>query len=205
MNHTAPRKYLDLLVLLFVVALIVENFVLLRQNRDLKNNPPLPAAFAVHRTEPLENLGGIGFDGRFHAIDLPQTPGDHLLLFTFAPGCPECQLGEPYVASLSAKAKKLGWRTVFVSRGNAEGTRSYCDNNNIPLEETLMEPPYPTYLKLGLAAVPQVVAVGAKGRVEGVWVGRLTQDSEKAAAQFLAEHSKPPDGVQARSSTAPQM
>jgi hypothetical protein len=102
---------------------------------------------------------------------------------------------------LSEHAKKLGWRTVWISRsGNFEETRAFCNANGIPLEETLVNVPYPTYLRLGLAAVPQVVAVGENGKVDEVWLGRLTPESAKAAAQFLSDNP----GVQA-SNSAPAL
>ena len=41
---------------------------------------------------------------------------------------------------------------------------------------------------LALAAVPQLVAVGENGRIDEVWLGRLTPESEKSAAQFLSDH-----------------
>jgi len=97
---------------------------------------------------------------------------------------------------LTAQAKKLGWRTVWISRGNPEETRAFCDASGVPLEETLVNPPYATYLRLGLAAVPQVVAVGENGNVDEVWLGRLTSDSAKAAAKFLSDHP----GLQASNS-----
>jgi hypothetical protein len=100
---------------------------------------------------------------------------------------------------LSAQAKKLGWRTLWISRGSPEETRAFCDASGIPPEETLVNPPYATYLRLGLAAVPQIVAVGENGKVDEVWLGRLTAESAKATAKFLSDHP----GLQA-SNSAPR-
>ena len=82
----------------------------------------------------------------------------------------------------------IGWRTLWISRGNPEETRTYCNASGIPLEETLVNPPYATYVRLGLAAVPQVVAVGANGKIDEVWLGRINMESAKAATQFLLDH-----------------
>lgn len=191
------RKSLNVLLALLVVALMVENIILLRENKSLKNGLPLPSALTVHRDEPLHDIGGVGFDGRFHTVDMPRAAAEHLLIFTFAPQCPECANSKSFDAELSAQAKKLGWRTLWISRsGNFETTRAFCDANDISLEEVLLNVPYPTYLRLALAAVPQVVAVGENGKVEEVWLGRLTAESTKAAAKFLSDHP----GVQARNS-----
>ena len=191
--HPAVRKSLNFALLLLVVALIAENIILLRQNRALKTELPLPSALVVHREGPLHDIGGVGFDGRFHTVDMPRSAAEHLLIFTFAPGCPECVASKSFDTALSEQAKKLGWRTVWISRGNPEETRAYCNASDIPLEETLVNPPYATYLRLGLAAVPQLVAVGENGRVDEVWLGRLTPESTKSVAQFLSDHP----GVQA--------
>lgn len=188
MLHPILRKSLDLVLPLLVIALIAANILLIRQNQRLKTELPLPSALAVHRETPLYDLGGVGFDGKFRAIELPRSAAEHLLIFTFAPRCPECALSKSFDIALSEQAKKLGWRTVWISRGNPEETRTYCNASGIPLEETLVNPPYATYLKLGLAAVPQVVAVGANGKVDEVWLGRLNMESAKAATQFLLDH-----------------
>jgi hypothetical protein len=187
-SHPRLRKSLNFVLLLLVIALIAENVILLRQNHRLKNELPLPSALAVHREEPLSDIGGIGLDGRFHTVEMPKSSADHLLIFTFAPRCPECTLSQPLDVALSVQAKKLGWRTVWISRGNPEETRAFCEGSGVPLEETLVNPPYATYLKLGLAAVPQMVAVGANGKVDKVWLGRLTDESAKSVGQFLSDH-----------------
>ena len=194
--HPKLRTSLNLVLPLLVVALIAENIVLLRQNHRLKTELPLPSALAVHREEPLHDIGGVGFDGRFHTVQVPRSAAEHLLVFTFAPRCRECILSESLDASLSAQAKKLGWRTVWISRGSLEETRAFCNASGIPLEETLLNPPYATYLRLGLAAVPQVVAVGENGKVDEVWLGRLTSETAKSAGQFLSDHP----GLQASNS-----
>ena len=190
------RKSLNFVLPVLVVALIAENIILSRKNHRLKTELPLPSALAVHREEPLHDIGGVGFDGRFHTVEMPSSAAEHLLVFTFAPRCPECVLSKSFDTALSEQAKRLGWRTVWISRGNPEETRAFCNASGIPLEETLVNPPYATYLRLGLAAVPQLVAVGANGKVDEVWLGRLTQESAKSAAQFLSDHP----GVQASNS-----
>src|SRR5437588_2440290 len=123
-SHPTLRKSLNFILPLLVVALIAENIILLRQNHRLKTELPLPSALVVHRQEPLHDIGGVGFDGRFHTIEMPRSAAERLLVFTFAPRCPECVLSKSFDAALSAQAKKLGWRTVWISRsGNLEEIR----------------------------------------------------------------------------------
>jgi hypothetical protein len=192
-------KSLNVVLPLLVVALMAANLVLLRQNHQLKTQAPLPSALAVHREEPLHDIGGVGFDGRFHRVEMPRSTAEHLLIFTFAPSCPECVQSKDSDAQLSAQAKKLGWRTIWISRsGNVEEVRAFCNTSGVPLEEVLLNVPYSTYLRLGLAAVPQVVAVGENGKVDEVWLGRLTPEAANSAARFLSEHPGPQPSSSAR-------
>jgi len=138
--HPNVRKLLNFALPLLVLALIAENLVLLRQNYRLKTELPLPSALTVHREEPLRDIGGVGFDGKYHTVELPRSGSEHLLVFTFAPRCPECILSKSFDAALSEQAKKLGWHTVWISRGNPEETRAFCNASSIPLEETLVNP-----------------------------------------------------------------
>lgn len=197
MLNPSLRKSLNIVLALLVVVLVAENIILSRQNQRLKTEFPLPSALTIRRDEPLHDIGGVGFDGKFHTVAMPRSAAEHLLMFTFAPRCPECVLSKSFDADLSAQAKKLGWRTLWISRsGNFEEIRAFCNASGIPLEETLADVPYPTYLRLGLAAVPQIVAVGENGKVDQVWLGRLTAESAKSATQFLSEHP----GLQASNS-----
>ena len=134
MFHPKLRTSLNVVLPLLVVALIAENIVLLRQNHRLKTELPLPSALVVHREEPLRDIGGVGFDGRFHTVEMPRSAAEHLLVFTFAPRCRECILSKSFDADLSAQARKLGWRTVWISRGNPEESRAFC--NGVSLRTT---------------------------------------------------------------------
>ena len=137
--HPTLHKSLNFVLPLLVLALIAENLILLRQNHSLKTELPLPSALAVHREEPLHDIGGVGFDGRFHAVEMPRSAAEHLLVFTFAPRCPECVLSQSFDAALSAQAKKLGWlippsllpvwfsRIGFCSGGRTPGRRYLAD------------------------------------------------------------------------------
>ena len=102
MLHPTLRKSVNFILALLVVALIAENIILIRQNNRLKTELPLPSALAVHREEPLYDIGGVGFDGRFHTVEMPCSVAEHLLVFTFASRCRECILSESFDVLLSA-------------------------------------------------------------------------------------------------------
>src|SRR5262249_30715062 len=68
-----------------------------------------------------------------------------------------------------------GVRVLWVSRDPADITKDYCLKHGIPMFDVLADPPHRTYVQLGLARVPNTVLVGAEGKVEKVWAGRLTR------------------------------
>src|SRR5260370_7115402 len=94
------RKSLNFVLPLLVVALIAANIFLMRQNHRLKTELPLPSALAVHREEPLRDIGGVGFDGKFHTVEMPRSATGHLLTFTFAPRYPAFLFNNSSDASL---------------------------------------------------------------------------------------------------------
>jgi len=95
-SHPGLRKSMDFVLPLLVLALIAANITLIRQNNRLKTELPLPSALAVHREEPLHDIGGVGFDGRYRTIAMPRSAAEHLLVFTFAPRCRECVLSKSF-------------------------------------------------------------------------------------------------------------
>jgi hypothetical protein len=176
------KKALNFLLCSAGISLIV----LVRQNRELKSAVLFPSPSTV-RLDQVDELGGMDLDGKFRSV--PMAGPLHLLLFTFSPSCSQCQLSQPLETRISAEAKKLGWQTLWISRGARGPTKSYCEANNIDLSETLVNPPFETYVKLGMAAVPQVIAFGSGGRVEQVWKGRLDEGTASQISSFLARES----------------
>ena len=179
----------NVLLSVLLAAFLVQNVILQRQNHRLKSAPTLPPveSLAVSPGEVLSEIGGVGLDGRYRSISLPNLSSDKLLLLTFAPGCPGCQDNQPALGALTAEAREHGWRTVWVSRESVEPTGKYCEKNNIPSSETVAAPPYSTYAQLGMTAVPQVITVGPGGRVERVWIGRLDKDTAAHISHYLSQ------------------
>ncbi len=76
---------------------------------------------------------------------------------------------------------------LWVSRDPLEITRDYCVKHGIRLSDTLAEPPYRTFAQLGLARVPNTLLVGAEGRVEKAWAGRLDQAGWNTMFTYFGE------------------
>lgn len=159
-------------VLLWFAALgvLTEDIVLLRENRRLSE----PAAPQIAAGTQLRMLAALNLEDHLEPISLPSA-GSKILIITFSPGCPACQANQERWMKLASTLVQQGIRVLWVSRDPSDITRDYCLKHGIALADTLSDPPYRTYLQLGLARVPNTVLVGAGGTVEKVWAGRLDQ------------------------------
>ena len=171
-------------VLLWIAALgvLAENIALFRQNRRLLE----AAAPQITSGTQLQMLSGLALDGRVEPVGLPSA-GSKLLIITFSPGCPACQANQEGWKKLANTLEQKGARVLWVSRDPIEVTREYCLKHGIPLVDAVADPPYRTYLQLGLARVPNTVLVGPGGTVEKVWVGRLDQDGWNSVFAYFGE------------------
>ncbi len=186
-NHgaVAKRKFMkavEVLMWLAALGVLAENIFLARQNRRLKEavTPQILAATQLHA------LSGVSLDGRLEPIDLPPA-GSKLLIITFSPGCPACRANLEGWTKLATTVEQKGIRVVWVSRDPADITRQYCASHGIPLQSTLADPPFRTWLQLQLAAVPNTVLVGPAGRVEQVWRGQLDQPGWSAVFEYFGK------------------
>jgi hypothetical protein len=91
---------------------------------------------------------------------------------------------------LASAIEQKGVRVLWVSRDPLEITRDYCVKHGIRLSDTLAEPPYRTFAQLGLARVPNTLLVGAEGRVEKVWAGRLDQTGWNTMFSYFGERQE---------------
>ena len=189
MVGTQPKTRFSkvMLILLWLAGLgvLAENIFLSLQNRRL-NEALAPQITAGSQ---LQMLAGIAFDGRLEPVALPAA-GSKLLVITFSPGCPACQANQDGWMKLASTLEQKGVRVLWVSRDPIEITRDYCLKHGIPLSDVLADPPYRTFAQLGLARVPNTVLVGADGRVEQVWAGRLDQAGWNTMFGYFGERQE---------------
>ena len=186
MAGTQPKirfsKVMEILLWLAGLGVLAENIFLFRQNRHLSE----ALAPQITAGTQLQMLSGVALDGRLELMTLP--PADSkLLIITFSPGCPACQANQDGWMRLASKLEQKGVRVLWVSRDPVEITRDYCLKHGIRLSDTLADPPYRTFAQLGLARVPNTVLVGAEGRVEKVWAGRLDQAGWNTMFTYFGE------------------
>jgi len=98
------------------VAVLIQNFILLRQNRQLRDIQ-LTAGTVIGVGTRLRNLAGLSLDGQLRTLPSP-TAGAGLLLITFSPGCPACRANQSGWADLARRVEQRGWSVLWVSRGH---------------------------------------------------------------------------------------
>ena len=186
MAGTNPKtrfsRVMEILLWLAGLGVLAENIFLFLQNRRLSE----ALAPQISAGMQLQMLAGIGFDGHMEPVSLPAA-GSNLLIITFSPRCPACQANQEGWMRLASVLKQKKVRVLWLSRDSIEVTRDYCLKHGIPLNDTLADPPQRTFAELGLARVPNTVLVGAEGRVEKVWAGRLDQAGWNTMFTYFGE------------------
>jgi hypothetical protein len=180
--QTKLGKAIEVLLCVAALAVLAANVALLRENRRLRETT---APQIAARTQ-LQMLAGLTLDGHIEPVNLP-APGSKLFVITFSPGCPACQANQEEWMKLANTLKRDGVRVLWVSRDPVGITRDYCLKHGIPLSDAIADPPYRTYLQLGLARVPNTVLVGAGGVVEKVWAGRLDPAGWNSVYAYFGE------------------
>jgi peroxiredoxin len=162
-------------ILVIAVAVLGQNLFLLRDNRALRQSQDVMNAQAIIPAgKILHNLAAVSPDGRLQTIAMPEETAKKILVITFSPGCPYCRASQAAWMDLSKELKKRPeWRVLWVSRDPISNTIKYCNEQQIPLDDTVADPTYRTYMQLELKSVPNTLVVGTGGRVEKVWAGQV--------------------------------
>ena len=192
-QKTRFSKVMEMLLWLAGLGVLAENIYLFQQNRRLND----ALAPQISAGTQLQMLSGVALDGRQKRVVLP-APGAKLLILTFSPGCPACQANQDGWMRLASAIEQKGVRVLWVSRDPLEITRDYCVKHGIRLSDTLAEPPYRTFAQLGLARVPNTLLVGADGRVEKVWAGRLDQAGWNTLFSYFGERKEAASPLQSQ-------
>jgi peroxiredoxin len=178
-------KVIEVLVWIAALGVLAENVVLFWQNRRLTE----ALAPQITAGTQIQMLSGLALDGRVQPVSLPAA-GSKLLIITFSPGCPACQANQDGWMKLASTLEQKGIRVLWVSRDSVEITTDYCLKHGIPLARTRADPPFRTYLQLGMGLVPNTVLVGSDGRVEKVWAGRLNQGGWNSLFAYFGERQE---------------
>lgn len=186
-------KVIEILIWVAGLGVLAENIFLLRQNRSLQETLAPQIAAGAHFEKPA----GLTLDGRFQLLALPPAESK-LLIITFSPGCPACQANQEGWMKLAGALEQKGVRVLWLSRDPVEVTKDYCLKHGIRLSDVLADPPYRTYLQLGLARVPNTLLVRADGTVEQVWAGRVDQAGWNSVFAYFGEREETASPLQSQ-------
>jgi peroxiredoxin len=175
------QKILPSLIVCATIALLVQNFIILRENRDLRSKPVYTLVSAGKR---IKDLAGLTLDGKARRVEMT-GPGLKVLVIAYSPSCPFCRANQKAWEYLDREVKNKGWSVVWLSRDPVEITRPYCMRTGIPLSEAIAEPTVRTYLQLGLVSVPGTIVIGADGIVQKVWSGELHSDGWRQLSKYF--------------------
>ena len=198
MSNIRIGKAIEILLWVVAVGVLAENVVLFRQNRRLKE----ALAPQITAGTQLQMPSALAFDGHLQPVALPSTDSK-LLIITFSPGCPACQANLDGWKELASTLEQKGVRVLWVSRDPIEITTDYCTKHGIHLTDTLADPPYRTFVQLGLARVPNTLLVGANGTVEKVWPGRLDQAGWNTMFAYFGERQQTASPLQSQAGANP--
>lgn len=133
------NRVLEIFIWLAAVGVLVENVLLLQENRTLHQALDPQITAGAH----LEMLTGLTLDVRNQPLGLP-SPNSKFLVITFSPGCPACQANQDGWKKLTDTVEQKGVRVLWLSRDRVEITRDYCLKHGIPSSDTLADPSYRT-------------------------------------------------------------
>jgi peroxiredoxin len=167
------KTTLNVLLLVGAAAIIAQNVSLIAANRALHKIDDKITAQIQSGQKLSSDLVAAGADGRLTPIPLPASADEHLLIITFSPGCPACQANREEWTKLSGALEQHGWHVLWVSRDRMEESFDYSRKHQIPLSDVLADPPYRTYVQLGLSRVPNTLVVGPGGIIQKVWPGQM--------------------------------
>jgi hypothetical protein len=151
---------------LAIVALIIVNVTLLRQNRDLRigerRGPGIGEVFPV--------VSGVDLNEQFVWLDLRSSDTTTLVVF-FSSSCRFCLESLPHFLE-SSRSGLPGTQVVWVSQEPLPETRAFFKAQGVE-DLVISEVSHYSYLELGLNTVPQTFVVGPDGIVGALKVGRI--------------------------------
>lgn len=179
------RTVLNVLLCCGAAAVIFENVSLIRENRLLRTIDDRYTAQIQAGQKLGASLTAIGSDGRLASIPLPVTDKEHLLIITFSPGCPSCRANQEKWTKLAGALEQRGWHVLWVSRDPLDASVGYAREHQIQLANVLADPPYRTYVQLGLSRVPNTLVVLPGGTIGKVWPGQLESVKWKEVFEYF--------------------
>jgi peroxiredoxin len=164
------RRLTQGVTLFLVLGLCVSNWLLIKQNRDLKaaiahNNPEF-----LLRGQELPALTGKTLSGQRKTVNYAES--NKTVFLVFSPACPACEQAAPSWRDIIAACSRNQYQIFGISLDFDRGsrTRAFLISNGFSME-TFVDIDGATKATYRLSLTPLTIVIDNKGKVDRVWPG----------------------------------
>lgn len=183
-EYLSGKNLYSIVLHLFVVVLAIQVVVLMRQNKELKEERGLTAQETIKEGEYLELLGLTPVTNGA----LLDTISRRQLIFVFTTRCPFCKETLPMWQSFADTLTHKTSIAVFgISLDPLQETQTYLDQQGIAFPVFIPSDKESFSNKNKLHSVPQTIIRNSDGLVEKVWRGRLTVDDYNEVVKAMSD------------------
>jgi len=154
---------------------LVAGVIVLTKNALLDGNATAPASMAAVSA------------GETLSLPVPEDPERRTLVLALSTDCPYCRASLPFYRRVSALSDKRMVRTLALFPSSERIGSEYLASERLTVDFVRQA----DLSALGIVAVPTVVLVDAKGRIEQTWTGKLSDSQEKQLLEQLRSASAP--------------
>lgn len=182
------EKIIKTLALAVVVGLATMNFLLVQQNRKLKENLSLTSNKEIRPGEVFKDFYAVNTQGLLTKVNLRKT-GQGTVLIYFSYLCPTCRENFDQFIKFSSVIDRHQWKVVWLSVDPNEVARKVFAAKHVS-DDVLSNFSCGEYNGLGLRKVPRLIVVRPGGSVAMAWNGRFDQDTWSDVYQFFGAEEK---------------
>src|SRR6185437_1073828 len=138
-TSTFISKTLHGSIFIIALAILVQNLLLLKDNRALREAASRPDAdMAIPVGRLVRDITGSTMEGKLRTVSIPDQPSEKLLIFTFSPGCSFCRASLGSWLRLSKELEsRPEWHVLWVSRDPLSVTKQYCTEQYLPADRMI--------------------------------------------------------------------
>ena len=183
------KRHLGVLFYILLLGLAIEVLVLVHQNRELKNDAALYRnclnLFILNHGDKVPPIKVVDLNGIEHNISYEDSTRNTLLC-VFNTHCPACREVLTLWEKINKNYHKQELSLIGLSVDEFTLTRLYLEENKLNFSvfvtvDSLFETRYRMQL------VPQLVLIGFKGVVKGVWPGLPTKRTIKGLEKMVCK------------------
>ncbi len=182
------KTFSQIALLITSIGLLIINIALQRHNRELLSTiANLESAEGPPISSSLPWISGNDLNDELTMFDFSERTGRTLLLL-FSSGCGYTKQNWPYWHRLLKESPSTN---VVFADTTGEVTAAYFREAGIATPERVIKIAGLMKSECNLRVTPTTVVLGPKGRVEGVWIGVLSDEKVKGIKELLRAHDNP--------------